>query len=79
MPEDIRGEDFDLGAALAREDGSAVFRQVTDALRQGRQGLKTALDRGVAPDEFKRGQALLAGYDAALRGMDRAWEKRGKA
>jgi len=76
MNADIHGDDWDPGEALAKDGSGAALRQIRDALQQGQAVLKARLDRGVAPEEFRRGQALLGSYAAAARGMERAWEKR---
>ena len=78
MSDDLYGEDWDPGVALANDGGGAALRRVKDALHQGLQSLKAKLDRGVAPDEYRNGQALMEGYAAALRGVERAWERRHK-
>ena len=76
MEMDIYAEDWDPAKALADDAQGRALRAATEVLRQGQGVLKRNLDRGVPPDEFKRGQALLDGYEAAIRGLDRAWAKR---
>ena len=78
MPTDVYGPDWDPDEALTGDAGGIGLRRIVDALRQGQGALKAKLDRGVAPDEFKKGQALLESYAAAMRGMERAWERRNK-
>jgi hypothetical protein len=79
MSTDVYRADWDPAEALAGDGGGVALRRITDALSQGQGALKAKLDRGVAPDEFKRGQALLESYTAAMRGVERAWEQRNKA
>ena len=72
---DVYAEDWDPAKALTDDVQGQALRAATEALRQGQGTLKRKLDRGVTPDEFKRGQALLEGYEAAVRGLERAWAK----
>lgn len=76
--EDMLGEDWKPASVMTREDGGRALREAQDVLRQRRASLKAQLDRGVAPDEFKKGQALLDSYDAAIAGLELAWKKRGR-
>ena len=73
---DVYAEDWDPAKVLADDVQGQALRAATEALRQGQGTLKRKMDRGVTPDEFKRGQTLLDGYEAAIRGLDRAWAKR---
>ena len=75
MGPDVYADDWDPAEAFAGDAQGHALRQATEALRQGQGVLKRKLDRGVPPDDFKRGQALLDGYDAAIRGLERAWAK----
>ena len=72
---DVYSEDWDPAKTLAEDAQGLNLRLVTDALRQGQGKLKRKLDSGVTPDEFKRGQALIGSYDAAIRGMEQAGAK----
>jgi len=78
MSTDVYSPDWNPGEALTGDAGGIGLRLIVDALRRGQGELKAGLDRGVTPDEFKRGQALLESYAAAMRGVERAWEQRNK-
>jgi hypothetical protein len=69
----MRSEDWKAEDVLAADDGGRMLREAVDALRTARAGLKARLDRGVTPADFKKGQALLASYDAAVAGLEKAW------
>ena len=75
---DVYADDWDPAKTLADDAQGRTLRSATEALRRGQGALKRKLDLGVTPDEFKRGQALLGGYEAAMRGLERAWTKRHK-
>lgn len=75
---DMYTDDYDIGAALDRDVNGAALRDMRDILHARQMELKRALDRGVTPAEFQSGQAMLASYEAARRGLDAAWEKRHK-
>ena len=66
-------EDWKAEDILEADDGGRMMREAIDALRTSQAGLKARLDRGVAPAEFQKGQALLASYDAAVAGLEKAW------
>ena len=78
MSADAYGENWDPGEALTQDGGGVGLRRVKDVLSQAQGALKAKMDRGVSPEEFKTGQALLRGYDAAMQGLERAWERRNK-
>ncbi|MDR3077297.1 MAG: hypothetical protein LBV15_00860 [Planctomycetota bacterium] len=73
---DIYAEDWSPGADLDRDKDGGALREMLGALRQSQALLKTQLDRGVPPDDFKRGQALMDSYEAARQGLEKAWGKR---
>ena len=75
LSEDIYGDGWDPAKTLADDATGVKLRELLGILGQNRAKLKSALDRGVPPDEFKSGQALLAGYDAAVRGLEAAWTR----
>lgn len=62
--------------ALADDAGGRALGEMMDVLTQRRAEFKAMLDKGVSPAEFKQGTALLASYDAALKGLERAWKRR---
>ncbi len=75
MEEMVKGG-WDPAAVVTAEDGGRALREAQEALRQRRGFLKARLDRGVSPDDFKKGQALLQSFDAAISGLELAWKKR---
>ncbi len=77
MMEEMLREDWDPAEIVAREDGGRALREAQEALRQRRSAFKAQLDRGVSPDDFKKGQALLESFDAAVAGLELAWNNRG--
>ena len=79
MNDDLYGDDWDPAAALEKDGSGMALRRVDETLQQGLRTLKAKLDRGVAPDEFQRGKALLESYAAASRGMEKAWKRRHKS
>lgn len=75
---DMHSEDWTPGEVLAEDVTGGRLRDMLDALRQSQGRYKAALDRGVTPDEFAKGTALVASYDAAMGGLQRSWTKRHK-
>lgn len=65
-----------LSEILAGDKSGVERRRLEEALCGGRNVLKARLDRGVAREEFEKGQHLLAAYEAALRGLERVWTQR---
>ena len=63
--------------AAVEADSPVAFEEMKDVLFAGRNAFRAELDKGVSPETFKRGQAFLAAYDAALSGLDKARRKRG--
>ncbi|MDR2390600.1 MAG: hypothetical protein LBE84_02820 [Planctomycetota bacterium] len=63
-------------APAVESESPALFRKLTGELADRRYALGRILDKGVSPDEFKKGRALLAAYDAALAGLEKARGKR---
>ncbi len=61
---------------VAARDGRRALREAREALQQRRTLLKGKLDKGVSPEDFKKGQALLGAFDAAAAGLELAWKKR---
>lgn len=76
---DMYDEDWTPGEILAEDQSGTNLREMLDVLKGVQSKFKSALDRGVTPDEFAKGSALLAGFDAAAKGLTLAWEKRRKA
>jgi hypothetical protein len=76
MLEEMLSEDWDVAALVARNNGGQGVRGAQDVLRQRRAALKAQLDRGVSPEEFKKGQALLESFDAAVSGLELALQNR---
>lgn len=73
---DMHSEDWAPGEVLAEDVAGGRLRDMLDALRQAQGKYKMALEKGVAPDEFAKGVALIASYDAAMGGLQRSWAKR---
>lgn len=71
-------DDCDIEAVLRHDAAGAALREMLDALSQRRADVKRILDKGVTPVDFARGRALLGSYDAALKGLEQAWDKRHK-
>lgn len=69
-------EDTDLAELLAHDRNRQSLTAIVEALQTSRAKVKRHIDKGVAPAEFPRLTALLAGYDAAIQGMESAWTKR---
>lgn len=72
----MHSDQWDIGETLDRDVSGKALREIRDLLEQQRFALKRELDRGVTPDEFRRGEALLGSFDAALSGLEEAWQKR---
>lgn len=75
IAEDMAREDWSPREAVKAES-PALFQELSAALSGKRSTLARELDKGVAPDAFKKGQALLAAYDAALAGLEKARGRR---
>lgn len=73
---EVYSENWTPESLLNADDGGAGFRACLDLLARKQAAFKAVLDRGVSPDEFQKGQAILGAYDAAIKGMRLAWEKR---
>lgn len=78
MSVDYYAEDWTPGRMLESEAGDKELRDTLDFLRQRRASLKTLADRGLPPLEFERAQSLLFSYDAAIIGLEHAWEVRNR-
>ena len=76
---DMYSEDWVPGEILAGDVNGVGLREMMDELRRVQAQCKTALDKGVTPAEFEVGKAILAGFDAATRGLQRSWDKRQKS
>ena len=75
IAEEMAKDDWSPASAVESES-PALYRELTGELAGRRSALGRILDKGVSPDEFKRGRALLAAYDAALGGIEKARDKR---
>lgn len=64
---------------ILREDGSGrELAGMKDNLAARRSVFKAVLDRGVTQAEFQAGEKLLASFDAASQGLEKAWKRRHK-
>ncbi|MDR1613530.1 MAG: hypothetical protein LBT97_12230 [Planctomycetota bacterium] len=63
-------------ASAVDSESPALYRKLTGELTSRRYALGRTLDKGVSPGEFQKGRALLAAYDAALDGLEKARNKR---
>ncbi len=77
MMEEMLKDGWNPAGVVTAEDEGRALREAQEALRQRRAFFKARLDRGVSPDEFQKGQALLDSFDAAVSGLELAWKKRG--
>ncbi len=75
---DVYAEDWTPGEGIAADTDGSMLRQVQNALLDSRGRLKAILDKGVSPADFQKGEALLSAYDAAMRGMEKSWNRRHK-
>lgn len=73
---DMYSDDWSLQGILAGCDCDRLVKETVDGLRMNQAKLKAILDKGVKPDKFKKGQTLLSSYEAAIQGIERAWDKR---
>lgn len=73
---EMYADDWAIGEMLDKDADGRMLKDMRDVLIQRRAAVRTELDRGVTPDEFTKGQALVAGYDAALKGLELAWDRR---
>lgn len=73
---DMFSEDWAPGEVLAEDSSGAKLRELTDHLLEGRRKIKTALDKGVSPEEYEKGTAMIAAYASAIAGLELAWKKR---
>lgn len=69
-------DDADLAELMAKDRSRQTLTAVVEALQTSRAKVKRHIDKGVTPAEFARLSALLTGYEAAIQGMDSAWNKR---
>ncbi|MDR1519821.1 MAG: hypothetical protein LBU23_06710 [Planctomycetota bacterium] len=76
LREEMYGDGWLPEEMLAGDADGRGLREVLEALSQSQARLKAELDRGVAPDQFKKGQALLTSYEAAKQGLEKAWAKK---
>lgn len=76
LGEEIYADEYDVAALLHADASGEFVRDMSSVLRQRRAALKAAMDKGVPVDEFQKMQALLAAYDAAATGLEKAWKKR---
>ncbi|MDR0362002.1 MAG: hypothetical protein LBJ46_04875 [Planctomycetota bacterium] len=76
ITEEMLRDDWSPSSAIESES-PVLFQELTGELTGRRSALMRILDKGVSPDEFKKGRALLAAYDAALSGLGKARNKRG--
>lgn len=75
VAEDMVRDDWSPLAAMESES-PILFQEVAAVLAGKRSSLARELDKGVAPDRFVKGQALLAAYDSALCGLEKARNRR---
>lgn len=77
---DMYSDSWTPGELLAGDGNGQELAAMKNTLLASRNKYKAVLDKGVSPDEFKKGEVLLAAYDAAIRGLETAWAIRhGKA
>ncbi|MCG8530934.1 MAG: hypothetical protein MI749_09745 [Desulfovibrionales bacterium] len=70
----VFSEEYDLEQALTKDKDGIGLRGAKDGLQEGLGALRREIDRGLAPDEFKRAEKLRAAFETALETTERAWE-----
>lgn len=73
---EMYNDDWDIGAMLDGDVNGRYLRDIVDVLEQRRRELKRELDKGVTPNEFRRGEAELTCFDAAVNGLNEVWRKK---
>ena len=69
----VFSDEYDLEQALTNDRDGSGLREVRDGLQEGLGALRREIDKGLAPDDFKRAEQLRASFEAAMESTERAW------
>ena len=69
----VFSEEYDLEQALTNDRDGASLREIRDGLQEGLGALRRTIDKGLAPDDFKRAENLRSSFESALESTERVW------
>ena len=69
----VFSDEYDLEQALTNDSDGSGLREVRDGLQEGLGALRREIDKGLAPDDFKRAEKLRVSFETALESTERAW------
>lgn len=66
--------DYDVDVVLAEDGNGVALKELQDTLQQGMMKVKRAIDAGLAPNEFKKAEALRMSFETATIAVDKIWK-----